>query len=65
MTKKQLLDAIKDYPEDTLIFLDERATMTKYGLLNHVRGDGVYITNDPAPDAEILMQIKAIILSEK
>ncbi len=63
MTKKELLNLLEPYNDNMEIFLDERNTDFKYGLLNSVSKVMVNFSEDE--DGQILASDECIILSEQ
>lgn len=62
MTAQQLINELKRYPPNMDVFLDERLTEFKYGLLNSVGSKEITFSEDPW-DAPISTD-RVIILSE-
>lgn len=62
MTAQQLINELKKYPPNMNVFLDERLTEFRYGLLNSVRSKEITFSEDP--DSEPLSSDRVIILSE-
>lgn len=62
MTVKELIKELKKYPPNMDVFLDERLTEFKYGLLNSVGSKEITFSENP--DSEPLSSDRVIILSE-
>lgn len=64
MTKEQLLEAIKDLPDNMDVFMGERSTDFTYGLVNSVRVKEIEFKEDPDPDSPVLAKDRVIVLTE-
>lgn len=62
MTAKELIKEPIKYPPNMDVFLDERLTEFKFGLLNSVGSKEITFSEDP--DSEPLASDRVIILSE-
>ena len=62
MTANELIRELKKYPPNMDVFLDERLTEFKYGLLNSVGSREITFSEDP--DDYPLSDDRVIILSE-
>lgn len=63
MTVKQLIAKLSEFPEDSDVFMDERKTDFRYGLLNSVRIQEINFMEDP--DSEVLSTGVVVILDEE
>lgn len=62
MTVKELKKELEKYPENMDVFIDERLSSFKYGLLNGVASKDINLTEEPG--GETLAREKVVILSE-
>lgn len=62
MTASELIKELQKYPPNMDVFLDERLTEFKYGLLNSVGSKEIIFSEDP--DSKPLSIDRVIILSE-
>lgn len=65
MTKKQLLEAIKDLPDNMDVFMGERLTDFTYGLVNSVQVKEIEFKEDTDPDSPVLAKDRVIVLTEE
>tara|TARA_R110000822_G_scaffold123489_2_gene257876 strand:+ start:1242 stop:1433 length:192 start_codon:yes stop_codon:yes gene_type:complete len=63
MTKKELIEKLKQYPDNMEVFMDERITDFTYGLLNSVTEKEINFMEEPG--GKVLSRDKVIILSEE
>jgi len=63
MNVKQLKEAIENLPDDMGVFMNERTTEFKYGLVNSVYVKKINFMEEP--DGEVLSQDNAVILDEQ
>lgn len=64
MTKNQLLEAIKDLPDNMDVFMGERLTDFTYGLVNSVQVKEIEFKEDNDPDSRVLAKDRVIVLTE-
>lgn len=62
MTKQELIKSLKKYPDNMEVFIDERLTEFRYGLLNSVRSKEIVFMEEP--EGEPLAEAEVIILCE-
>ena len=62
MTKAELIKRLKKYPDNMDVFIDERLTEFRYGLLNSVRSKEIVFKEEP--EGEPLAEAEVIILCE-
>lgn len=65
MTKKELIKALEPFDDNIEIFIDERSTDFKYGLVNSVSKKLVTFSEDPDYVTEVHAQDDVIVLSEE
>lgn len=63
MTKAGLIKALEPFEDNMQVFMSERLTEFKYGLLNSVRSQKINLMEEP--DGEVLAQETVIILDEE
>jgi hypothetical protein len=63
MNVKQLKEELSKYPDTMDVFMDERLTEFKYGLVNGVTSKFINFLEDE--DGEVLAQETVLILSEE
>lgn len=63
MTAKELIEKLKQYPDNMEVFMDERITDFTYGLLNSVAEKEINFMEEPG--GPILSRDKVIVLSEE
>lgn len=63
MTVSQLKKELEKYPDNMDVFLDERLTEFKFGLLNSVKKKKINFKEEP--DGEVLATDNCVILSEE
>lgn len=64
MTVKQLKEELSKYPDNMDVFLSERKTEFRYGLLNSIRSQEINLMEQP-DDEEALATDTVIILDEE
>ena len=62
MTVKELKQKLEKYPDNMEVFIDERLTEFKYGLLNSVRSKKIDFVEEP--EGEVLANEEVVILCE-
>ena len=62
MTIKELKEKIKDLPDHMDVFMDERLTEFRYGLLNSAEVKEINFMEEP--DGEVLSRDKVLVLTE-
>lgn len=62
MNIKELKEKIKDLPDNMEVFIDERLTEFRYGLVNTVEVKGIDFMEEP--DGEVLARHRSLVLSE-
>jgi len=63
MTKAELINALEPFPDYMDVFMDERVSDFRYGLLNSVTSKEINFSEDP--DGPVLSSDAVIILSEE
>jgi len=63
MNKAELIKALEPYPDTMSVFIDERLTDFRYGLVNGVKAEQINFMEDV--EGHTLAQDKVIILSEE
>lgn len=63
MNIKELKEIIKDLPDTLDVFMDERLTEFKFGLVNSAKVKSIKFSEDP--DSEELARDIVLILSEE
>ena len=63
MIVKDLIEKLKQYPDNMEVFMDERITDFTYGLLNSVTEKEINFMEEPG--GTILSRDKVIVLSEE
>ncbi len=64
MTKKELVSALDNYPEDMDVFMAERKTEFTYGLVNSVYLKKINMKESP-DDEEVLATQTVLIIDEE
>ena len=62
MTIKELREKIKDLPDNMDVFVDERLTEFRYGLVNTAEVKEINFMEEP--DGEVLSRDKVLVLTE-
>lgn len=65
MTVKQLREALEKYPDNMDVFMSERKTEFRYGLVNSVSSDKIKFTEDPFDDDDEAPEVECVILDEE
>lgn len=66
MTVKELKEKIESLPDNMDVFIDERLTDFRYGLVNSAKVKEIEFTEDPYPDPDndIWAKEEVLVLSE-
>ena len=64
MTVKQLREELEQYPDNMEVFVAERKTDFKYGLVNSVTSEVIGLKEDPG-DEDALATERVVILDEE
>lgn len=64
MNVKELKEILENYPDNMAVFMDERKTEFRYGLLNSVRVETINMKEDP-DDEKVLATETVVILDEE
>lgn len=62
MTIKELKEKIKDLPDHMDVFVDERLTEFRYGLVNSAEVKEINFMEEP--DGEVISRDKVLVLTE-
>ena len=63
MTVKELIQQLKNYPDNMDVFIAERKTEFAYGLLNSAYAKEINFSEEP--DGEVMSRDRVLVLDEE